>query len=128
MSACLLDASAVLALLQDEVGADTVAQAMRSGAAVVSVNLGEVAAKLCDGGLSDDEIGQVLDGLKVEVLGFGPDDARMAGLLRRVSRARGLSLGDRACLAVAVRRSMPVLTADAGWVGLVPAVDIIPIR
>lgn len=128
MSPCLLDASAVLALLQDEVGADTVAQAMRSGAAVVSVNLSEVATKLCDGGLSDDEIGQVLDGLKIEVLGFGPEDARTAGLLRRVTRARGLSLGDRACLAVGVRRGLTVLTADAAWVGLVPAVDIVPIR
>jgi ribonuclease VapC len=128
VSACLLDASAVLALLQDEAGANTVAQAVRSGAAVVSVNLSEVASKLCDGGLPDDDIGQVLNGLKIEVLGFDADDARIAGLLRRVTRARGLSLGDRACLAVGVRRGLTILTADVSWVGLVPGADVIPIR
>jgi ribonuclease VapC len=128
VSACLLDASAILALLQEEAGANTVAQAMRSGAAVVSVNLSEVVAKLCDGGLSDDEIGQVLDELKLDVLGFDREDARMAGLIRRVTRARGLSLGDRACLAAAVRRGLTVLTADAAWAGVVPGADVVVIR
>lgn len=128
MSACLLDASALLALLQDEPGADIVARAMRSGEAIVSVNLGEACAKLCDGGLSDEEIDQVLGGLQVAVLDFGPVDARVSGVLRRLTRARGLSLGDRACLAIAVQGSLTVLTADAAWVGLVSGVDVVPIR
>lgn len=128
MSTCLLDASAILALLQGEPGASTVAEAMRSGAAVVSVNLSEVVAKLCDGGLSDEEIGQVLGELKLDVVAFDREDARLAGLLRRGTRGSGLSLGDRACLAVGVRRGLTVLTADAAWVGVVPGAHVIAIR
>jgi PIN domain nuclease of toxin-antitoxin system len=107
----VLDASAVLALLQAEPGASRVA-AVLSRAVVSSVNLSEVVAKLADVGMPEAEIHAALDSLGMDVRPFDESLAYRAGLLRPASRALGLSLGDRAGLALAMELGCPVLTTD----------------
>jgi PIN domain nuclease of toxin-antitoxin system len=107
----VLDASAVLALLQAEPGASRVA-AVLSRAVVSSVNLSEVVAKLADVGMPEAEIHAALDSLGMDVRPFDESLAYRAGLLRPASRALGLSLGDRAGLALAMELGCPVLTRD----------------
>lgn len=119
----VLDASAVLAVIQGEAGSDAIE--MRLGEAVIStVNLSEVAAKLVDRGLSQSEVMDVLDALALETEPFSVLDALRAGELRRVTAAVGLSLGDRACLALANRLGVRAITTDRVWSRLAIGVDI----
>ena len=122
MSETVLDASAILALLQGERGSENVLQAL-PGAVVSSVNLSEVVAKLADHGMPTDEIRQALT-LGLEIVPFTEDLAYAAGELRLLTRDRGLSLGDRACLALAKALSRPVLTADRAWARLDLGIEV----
>ena len=88
------------------------------GAAISAVNLSEVVAKLAKRGMPDREIRSALDALGFEIHPFDRELAYLAGQLRGRTRSRGLSLGDRACLALGLRLALPVLTADRGWTGL----------
>jgi PIN domain nuclease of toxin-antitoxin system len=120
--AVVLDASALLALLNAEPGAARVA-AVLPQAVVSSVNLSEVVAKLADIGMPEAEIHAALDGLGLDVVPFDESQAYRAGMLRPASRALGLSLGDRAGLALAMELGCPVLTTDQQWQALAaPAV------
>lgn len=122
MSEAVLDASAPLALLQGEPGAERVAAALPR-AAISGVNLSEVVAKL-----TDEAIRASLAGLDLDVRPFDEDLAYDAGELRPATRARGLSLADRACLALARRLDAKALTADRAWLGLEVGVVIEAIR
>ncbi|UDF05406.1 type II toxin-antitoxin system VapC family toxin [Asticcacaulis sp. AND118] len=117
MSDYILDSSAVLALLFNEAGADRV-QAVLPDAMISAVNFSEVIAKLCEKGLPSETARQAVEALGIEVVAHDVEQAFLAGALRLTTRALGLSLGDRACLALAKVREMPVLTADAAWQGL----------
>lgn len=119
----VLDASALLILLNDEPGGETVRHAL-SGAAISAVNLSEVVAKLVDEGAPGPEILVRLEAIGAEVVPFDADQAYSAGLLRSVTRSRGLSLGDRACLSLALHLSVSVLTADRVWTELDLGVDV----
>jgi ribonuclease VapC len=129
----VLDASALLAHLRDEPGADVVAEAIASGAVISTVNLAEVFSRVADRG--DDpaklaaELTQIglLDGA-ITVEPFTAADAIDAGRLRPLTRDAGLSLGDRACLALARRLDAPALTADTDWQGVAHGVELRPIR
>jgi len=124
----VLDASALLALLHGERGADRVAAAL-PGAVLGAVNLSEVVAKLAERGMPANTIRVVLQGLDLDVRTFDADLAYAAGELRRTTRAQGLSLGDRACLALAARLDAVVLTTDRSWSGAeVPQATIQLIR
>ncbi len=112
--AVVLDASALLALLNAEPGAARVA-AVLPRAVVSSVNLSEVVAKLADVGMPETQIHAALDGLGLGVIPFDEALAYRAGMLRPASRALGLSLGDRAGLALAMELDCPVLTTDQQW-------------
>lgn len=90
----MLDASALLALLQEEPGAERVAEALPA-AAISSVNRGEVVGKLVDKHVPADVIGNALDGLDLDVQPFERSQAFAAGELRSQTAAHGLSLGDR---------------------------------
>ena len=119
--ATVLDASAVLALLQAEPGADTVIDLLPRGV-MSAVNFSEVVAKLMDHGMPLEEAHAVLDGLPIDVHPFDRDAAFMAGELRPMTRRAGLSLGDRACLALASRLGVTAVTADRAWASLGDAV------
>lgn len=131
MSEVVLDASAFLAYLFDEPGADVVSEALIAGAVMTTVNFSEVLSKLVDRGVSVD---QALSDLRVrglldllEIADFTAPLAEEAARLRESARGIGLSLGDRACLALGKLRRLPVVTADSLWVKA-PAVTVRLIR
>lgn len=124
----LLDASALLALLQAEVGWEKVADALREGGVISAVNLAEVAAKLSDHGVPEVEGEGLLTSLGLMVVPFDEGLAYQTGRLRRKTSSAGLSLADRACLALAQRDGLGVLTADHAWTGLVADVEVSVLR
>jgi ribonuclease VapC len=115
-----LDSSAVLALLRKEPGADVV-EALLPDAVISSVNLAEVVTKLVERGATDEAIDGAMLSVNMKVVDFDEATARLAGRLRKNTRSRGLSLGDRACLALALERGLTAVTADAAWVGATEA-------
>ena len=123
----VLDASALLALLQDEPGADRVADLLE-GAAVSSVNWSEVAQRLLAVGVEPEQVLTGLVGLGCRVVDFTVADGSTAARLRAPTAARGLSLGDRACLALATRLDEPAVTADRAWAAIDVGVRIDLIR
>ena len=122
MSEVVLDSSAVLAHIFDEPGAIFVEEVL-PGALLCSVNLAEVVAKLHDRGFSDDEIKCALETVDFDVVDFDRELALISGELRGETRHLGLSLGDRACLAVARQRDIVAFTTDAAW-ARAPAVKV----
>lgn len=110
----VLDSSALLCVLNGEAGADRVAQALPS-AVIGATNLAEVVTKLRECGLNAEEVEEVLGSLHLDVRPFTPAQAYATGHLRPATRALGLSLGDRACLALAAELGAPALTADQAW-------------
>ncbi len=124
----ILDASALLAYLLDEAGAGEVEQALGDGAAIGAVNLAEVLAKLSDAGEDPDSAMGGITVLPLDVVPVDEDLAVESARLRPLSMSMGLSLGDRACLALGRRLGVRVLTADGAWVGLIPGLDVVAIR
>jgi len=110
----VLDASAVLVLLLDEPGAAAVAEVLGEGL-LSAVNLAEVLSKLTDRGADITGLSDHLARAGVLVEPMTEADAAEVALLRRLDSGRVLSMGDRCCLALARRRSVPVLTADRAW-------------
>ncbi|WP_199560203.1 PIN domain-containing protein [Sphingomonas psychrotolerans] len=113
----MLDASALLALMLGERGADTISTVLPS-ARLSAVNLSEVVAKLQERAVPDDVIADSLAELNLDVVAFDQPQALRAGLLRQATRAAGLSLGDRACLAAAAEAGATAITTDRVWGGL----------
>jgi ribonuclease VapC len=114
VSEAVLDSSALLALLFGEPGADRVA-AILPDAVVSAVNLAEVATKLQDRGLDEAAAIAAVAATGVRVVPFSADLAWTAARLRASTGEAGLSLGDRACLALAIERSATAYTADQAW-------------
>ncbi|KRA62185.1 hypothetical protein ASD89_23820 [Caulobacter sp. Root656] len=123
----VVDSSAVLALAFRERGREHVAVAL-PGAAISAVNLAEVMSKLLDCGLSPDQVDRQLDDFSLSVADFDRDLAMRTALLRAATAHKGLSLGDRACLALAIRERLPVMTADRAWADLDLDVGVVLIR
>lgn len=111
----VLDASAVLALLNREPGQDVVASALASGAIIRTVNLTEVITILLRDGVPEASVRQTIERLPIQSVDFDGDLALAAGLMSTVTRPLGLSLGDGACLALGRRENVPVFTADRVW-------------
>lgn len=125
--AYVLDASAVLALMLHEPGWEIVAERL-SDACISAANLAEVIAKLVDRGSSRDEIDDSLAELDLDVRSLDLHQAVIAGHLRRSTRNGGLSLGDRACLALAGMLAATALTTDRAWLQLDTRVAVELIR
>jgi PIN domain nuclease of toxin-antitoxin system len=124
----VLDASAMLALMLGEPGAERAQQVISEGAVISAVNVAEVVTRQIDLGVTAGEARQNVEELEVEVVPFDEELAYRAGLLRSATRSAGLSLGDRACIALAERLSLPALTADRSWASLQVGVQIDVIR
>jgi PIN domain nuclease of toxin-antitoxin system len=107
----LLDASAVLAVLFEEPGGDFVFSAINDSEISV-INLSEVYATLLDGGMTFDEAEDIIAPLPMRIRTYRDAHAKETARLRPLTKSRGLSLGDRACLAQARFSLLPVLTAD----------------
>lgn len=121
------DSSAVLAALFDEPGGDRFSR--NAGSAKISaVNLAEIGTKLIDKGYTDEEMRVTLLALSANAVPFDAQQAMEASALRGRTRQAGLSLGDRACLALAVGDNATVLTADRAWADLDIACKIEVIR
>ncbi|MDQ3386083.1 MAG: type II toxin-antitoxin system VapC family toxin [Actinomycetota bacterium] len=116
----VLDASALLAWLREEPGAEDVDRAL-DGARISAVNLSEVLQKSLAAGLTSAETSPLpedLGTLGLSVVAFGTREAGVAAELWSVARSLGLSLADRACLATAICLESPAMTADRGWEGI----------
>jgi ribonuclease VapC len=127
MNKVVLDASALLALLNAEPGSEEVESAI-PGAAISTVNLSEVVAKLVENGMPEDAVRSVLGDIELDVHPFDLETAYRAGSLRKQTRKLGLSFGDRACLAFGSRLGLPVLTTDRNWKSLEVGVEVRVIR
>ncbi len=123
----VLDSSALLALLWSEPGSEVVAKVMDE-AIISAVNMAEVCSKLADRGIVGVEIHALLSELAVRVVVFDESQAFRTGELRPATRAFGLSIGDRACLALAVSEKLSVITADKAWGNLNLGISITLIR
>jgi ribonuclease VapC len=127
MNNCVLDASAILTLLNNEAGAGTV-QELLPGAIVSAVNYAEVVTRLSLLGMPENEIRETLEILGLEIISFDEEQSFQAGMLVNVTRQFGLSLGDRACLALALKSNLPAITSDRAWQGVKAGIDVRLIR
>jgi ribonuclease VapC len=127
MSDVVLDSSVVLAYLRKEPGADALA-ALFGHAAISAVNLTEVLSRLIAIGHTVEEAQRAVDVLFMRHVVFDEAQAFAAAALLPLTRRLGLSLGDRACLALARAEGLPVLTSDRAWASLDVGVEIRMIR
>jgi PIN domain nuclease of toxin-antitoxin system len=129
MTSCVVDASAILAWLFNERGAEVVDRLLDS-AALSTVNLAEVLHRCDEEGMATSSLERDLRGLGVAVEPFTAADARIVKDVRRVGRrARTrVSLGDCCCLATGVRMNLPVIASDRAWERLNLAIEIRPFR
>ena len=132
MPTSVLDASALLALIQDEPGADRVERAIAEGALASTVNWAETLSRLVQvGGDAVEVVAQALPGSEaglLQLVPFDDEQARETARLRRPTQSLGLSLADRAALALARLRGLSVLTTDRAWRSLRLQIKIEVIR
>ncbi|CBE67679.1 MAG: type II toxin-antitoxin system VapC family toxin [Candidatus Methylomirabilis oxygeniifera] len=127
MSKAVLDASALLALLNQEEGAERVAPFL-SDAVISTVNLAEIVTRLALAGMPETAIRETLAFLPLESVPFDIGQAIEVGLLAPTTKPSGLSLGDRACLILARRLDATAVTADQAWVNIDAGVAVELIR
>lgn len=122
-----LDASALIALLRQEPGHERVEPALE-GALLSAVNLAEVLSFFTRDGFDGDELLLRIKRLPIEIVPFSEQHAGIVAALMPITRPLGLSLGDRACLALALARGVTALTADRTWRKLKLGIEIETIR
>ena len=124
----VFDTSAVLAVIFAEPGGEKLPALWAQGDNLMSaVNYAELVAKLNERGMSNAEVLTVLEGVPLTLVPFDEATALASGLLRTATQALGLSLGDRACIALAQSRRAAVVTADKQWEKL-PGLEVRLIR
>ena len=122
--AFVLDTSAVLALLFKEAGHDMVHDALREGAAISAVNLAETVTRLVRDGMAGERAALAVTSLPLDLHELDEELAVQTGALYAETRRFGLSLGDRACLALARQEKMVALTGDRVWLELGPVIGV----
>ena len=120
----ILDASALLAFLLNERGKERVAEALMDEPRMTTVNFAEVAAKYVLRGAKD-RAATLADRLPITLVSVDEDLATRAAMMADVTRAAGLSLGDRICLALGQRSGQTVLTADRAWLDVADKVGAV---
>jgi ribonuclease VapC len=128
VSRIVLDASALLALLNGEPGAQRLTPQLLSGATSSTVNLAEVQSKLVSRGIKPDQAWEATLSPIREAAVFTDGQAKIAGSLIAQTKVLGLSLGDRACLALGISLKAPVYTADRAWRNLKLGIRIHVVR
>ncbi|MDP3532865.1 MAG: type II toxin-antitoxin system VapC family toxin [Alphaproteobacteria bacterium] len=114
MTKYVLDASAFLALINNEEGASKVEKVLPHSI-MSSVNVSECVAVLGSIGMLDQEIETIFKDLLSEIISFDMNQAFIAGFLRKETKIKGLSFGDRACIALGKMMKLPVMSADKVW-------------
>jgi len=127
MSSAVLDASVLLAHISGERRSDPVPY-IAADALMSAVNLAEVFSKLVERNVTPDQADSIIYRYGFDVVSFDEGLARRTGVLRPVTKALGLSLGDRACLALAQRERLPVFTTDKNWTKLSVGIEIRVVR
>jgi PIN domain nuclease of toxin-antitoxin system len=128
MNSVVLDASAVMAVLNDEPGAETLTPSLLTKAVCSTVNIAEVHSKLVARGVGADDAWNAALSPISDVVAFTAEHAKTAGSLIAATRSHGLSLGDRACLALGITLKAPIYTADRSWKNLRVGIRIHVIR
>jgi len=129
LSAYALDASGVLAYLWRESGWEVVEQALLTAPVLIStVNLTEVACKMLERGFLESDGCRLIESLGMKPIDFDSEQAWRTAALRSSTRQWGLSLGDRACLALAQSQGIVALTADRAWLDLQIGIEVESIR
>jgi len=127
MSKIVFDSSALLALLHQEPGCEIVEKHLPEGI-MSTVNLAEVIAILEEVGVSHQIAEKMVTELMKEIIAFDHPQALLTAQLRKITKSHGLSLGDRACLALAKLQNLPVLTADKAWAKADHSVKVLLVR
>jgi ribonuclease VapC len=127
MSDVILDASALLAVINEEQGAEIVTEHIPR-VIMSTINVSECATILCNTGLSEQQSQLIISDLVSKAIDFNIEQAWLAARFYKETKKYGLSLGDRACLSLAKILKLPVLTADKAWAKLKLGIDIILIR
>ena len=128
MSKIVLDATAILAVIIGEPGQEKLTPRLLADAVISTVNLAEVQGKLQSLGWTSDEAWEDATGLLREAVHFDENQARAVGDLLTQTRALGLSLGDRSCLALGMALHAPVYTAAKAWKKIKVGIPIHVIR
>ena len=127
MAEAVLDASALLAFLRNEPGAEEVA-AVLTLSCISAVNLAETISKMVEYGKPLDDVSYQIERLRIPVIPFDAEQAKLVASLWKTTRVAGLSLGDRACLSLGLKTGLPVLTTERAWAKLEVGVSVGLIR
>jgi ribonuclease VapC len=123
----VLDASALIAFIRREPGADKVANVL-ARSCISAVNLAETLGKMVEHGKPLEETAYQIERLRITVIPFDEQQARIAASLWKSTRQVGMSLGDRACVALALSTSLPAFTAENEWTKCDLGIEVVKIR
>jgi ribonuclease VapC len=123
----VLDASALIAFLRREPGADKVAEVL-ANSCISAVNLAETLGKMVEHGKPLEATSYQVERLRIEVIPFDEEQARIAASLWKQTRSVGMSLGDRACISLALKTSLPAFTTEEAWAKASLGINLVKIR
>jgi ribonuclease VapC len=123
----VLDASALIAFLRREPGAEKVS-AVLTRSCISAVNLAETFGKMVEYGKRLEDVAYQVERLRIPVIPFDDEHARLAASFWKRTRLVGMSLGDRACLALALQTGLPALTTEEDWLKCDTGVQVVKIR
>jgi len=123
----VLDASALIAFLRKEPGAEKVA-AVLPRSCISAVNLAETLGKMAEHGKPLEETCYQVERLRIPVVPFDEEQARIAASMWKPTRGIDMALGDRACLTLALKTSLPAFTTEGAWSKCDLGVQVVKIR